>query len=152
MPSHRQIAANRANASKSTGPRSKPGKKRAAANALRHGLARSLFFPPEVDDAIEAAVAQLAPGATDPRVRTYARNVIEAELELERIRSVKRALLEAPQARCSSEPAIENGTLQAVLNALPGLVSLERYFQRSCSRRDRALRDLLAAQTRASLE
>jgi len=38
MPSPAQIAANRANASKSTGPRSSMGKAVAASNALRHGL------------------------------------------------------------------------------------------------------------------
>ena len=42
MGSDRQIAANRQNARRSTGPRTSPGKKRACKNALRHGLAVSL--------------------------------------------------------------------------------------------------------------
>ena len=38
MASERQIAANRRNARKSTGPRSGAGRKRASRNAYRHGL------------------------------------------------------------------------------------------------------------------
>src|SRR6266853_345208 len=38
MASERQIAANRRNARKSTGPRSGAGRKRASHNAYRHGL------------------------------------------------------------------------------------------------------------------
>ena len=41
MASDRQIAANRKNAKKSTGPSSEAGKRRSAKNAFRHGLASS---------------------------------------------------------------------------------------------------------------
>ncbi len=39
MATEKQIAANRRNATNSTGPRSKSGKERSRMNALRHGLA-----------------------------------------------------------------------------------------------------------------
>jgi len=39
MASAKQIAANRRNAARSTGPRTFSGKKRASMNAMRHGLA-----------------------------------------------------------------------------------------------------------------
>jgi hypothetical protein len=39
MTSFKQIAANRCNASKSTGPRTEEGKRRSRRNAVRHGLA-----------------------------------------------------------------------------------------------------------------
>jgi hypothetical protein len=48
MTSERQIAANRRNALKSTGPRTVAGKARAARNALKHGLAGETdILPPE---------------------------------------------------------------------------------------------------------
>ena len=48
MSTDRQIEANRSNARKSTGPRSAPGKKRAAANAVTHGLlGRQIVLPGE---------------------------------------------------------------------------------------------------------
>ncbi len=42
MTSRRQIEANRRNAKKSTGPKSRAGKRRASKNALRHGLHRKI--------------------------------------------------------------------------------------------------------------
>ncbi len=48
MATQKQIAANRRNAAKSTGPRSAAGKARSSKNALRHGLtAQSLVVPGE---------------------------------------------------------------------------------------------------------
>jgi hypothetical protein len=40
MASERQIAANRRNARRSSGPRSSAGKRRSSGDALRHGLSR----------------------------------------------------------------------------------------------------------------
>ena len=42
MASERQIAANRRNARRSTGPRSRSGKKRTSQNAFRHGLTKPI--------------------------------------------------------------------------------------------------------------
>jgi hypothetical protein len=42
MASRRQIEANRRNARKSTGPKSRAGKRRACQNAIRHGLHRAM--------------------------------------------------------------------------------------------------------------
>ena len=55
MASKRQIAANRRNARKSTGPKSAAGKAASSANALRHGLAaaRAVVLPDEDADAYE---------------------------------------------------------------------------------------------------
>ena len=48
MASERQLAANRANAKKSTGPRTSAGKQRTAQNAIRHGLlAQAVVLPGE---------------------------------------------------------------------------------------------------------
>jgi hypothetical protein len=49
MPSDKQLAANRANAQKSTGPKSTAGKQRSSLNALRHGLTGQVVVMPEED-------------------------------------------------------------------------------------------------------
>jgi hypothetical protein len=56
MASERQIAANRRNAKKSTGPISSSGKSRSRQNALRHGLATSA----DRDPLLSADVNQMA--------------------------------------------------------------------------------------------
>ena len=55
MATKRQIAANRRNARRSTGPKSAAGKAASSANALRHGLAaaRAVVLPDEDADAYE---------------------------------------------------------------------------------------------------
>lgn len=55
MTSERKIAANRANAQRSTGPRSTAGKLKSAQNALRHGLAART-----IDPTLNQAAAELA--------------------------------------------------------------------------------------------
>jgi len=65
MASERQLAANRANARKSSGPRSASGKTRASRNALKHGLntpMSGVAFAREV----EALARQIADHAKDP--------------------------------------------------------------------------------------
>ena len=60
MASEAQIAANRANAQRSTGPRTAEGKARAAQNGLKHGLcARATLLPEEDPAEFEALVADL---------------------------------------------------------------------------------------------
>ncbi len=53
MPSDRQIAANRNNAKKSTGPRSEAGREASRRNARRHGLAIAIRPDPAFHDDIE---------------------------------------------------------------------------------------------------
>ena len=61
MTSFRQIAANRRNASKSTGPTTEEGKQRSRCNALRHGLTAETVIGTleDADDytAFEGAIA-----------------------------------------------------------------------------------------------
>ncbi len=55
MSSKRQIAANRRNALRSTGPRTRSGKATVAANAMKHGLtARSILLPNESVEEFES--------------------------------------------------------------------------------------------------
>ena len=60
MASNRQVAANRRNAAKSTGPRTKRGKEVVIKNAMRHGLtAQHLLVPGESEDEFEALIQRL---------------------------------------------------------------------------------------------
>jgi hypothetical protein len=60
MASDRQIAANRRNAAKSTGPKRKSGKAVVSRNAVRHGLtAQQALVPGENEDEFEALVQKL---------------------------------------------------------------------------------------------
>ena len=64
MAGERQIAANRRNAHKSTGPRSVEGKKRASRNAYRHGLAAGVGHSGKFTAEIDALASEIAAAAT----------------------------------------------------------------------------------------
>jgi hypothetical protein len=103
MASERQIAANRRNAQKSTGPRSVAGKKRASRNAYRHGFAAGRLKESRGETlAIEAlayAIAAAATGsvgaAADPEILAHARVAARAEQTLTKIRARKAAIVRA---------------------------------------------------------
>jgi hypothetical protein len=88
MASARQIAANRKNARKSTGPRTRAGKQRACRNAYRHGLSIQTDDG-ESCDAVESLVQRMALGSTDQDLLHWAAVAARAHLELARIRHVK---------------------------------------------------------------
>src|SRR4051812_23119509 len=82
MVSARQLAANRANALKSTGPRTTAGKARAAANALASGLYAKLAVLPGLGETPDDLVAfqqgaAKALGARGPVERALAHRVAE---------------------------------------------------------------------------
>ncbi|MGY3408436.1 hypothetical protein ACVWZV_004549 [Bradyrhizobium sp. GM5.1] len=97
MASERQIAANRSNAGKSTGPRSCAGKKRARQNAYRHGLTLSIPVAAFTKQ-LEQRAREIADGREDEIILEYARAVAHAELDLARVRQVKVALIERVSA------------------------------------------------------
>jgi hypothetical protein len=88
-----QIAANRRNALKSTGPKTGSGKKRSSKNAYRHGLSL-----PMSDFASEAQIKdlsrQFAGDTSDAKILALAERAADAHLDLERIRKAKNAMLE----------------------------------------------------------
>jgi hypothetical protein len=101
MATEKQIAANRANAARSTGPRSTGGKKRVSRNAVTHGL--TIKYPSaEFTRQLDKRARQIASdGDFDLEL---ARTVAEAELELARVSRVKVGLIERVSAMGGFEP------------------------------------------------
>jgi hypothetical protein len=161
MSSERKLTANRINAKRSTGPRSAEGKSRASRNALRHGLATIALRNPAALPQIERmAKAICGEGATRLRYE-QALNIAENEyiilmVRAARVADVKRRMWpatkeelhlghETAQIQSEEQPApAMNDELAAFLQALPDLVKYDRYERRALSRRQRAIRTLVA--------
>lgn len=126
MASNRQIEANRTNAKRSTGPKTRRGKAKSSRNALRHGLARS-------GNRDEADVARLAgvisSGLEHPGAAPMIVDLARCKVELLRVRAVRQdilaALLQGPVAVCAKR-----------------VQGLERYERAALVRQKRALRSL----------
>lgn len=104
MASERQIAANRRNARKSTGPRSGAGKTRAGRNAYRHGLTLSVTSTAGYAKQLETLVRKIAGDTKDAVKLERARTLAQAEFELARVRRAKVALIERASAFGEVEP------------------------------------------------
>ena len=133
MPSDRQIAANRKNAKKSTGPRSDAGRAASRSNALRHGLAIPIGTDPAFHDDIEKLAKALS---LSQKVDECAREAARAELDLLRIRKIRGWVFETLYFVADSATS---GKLAEVNDKL---AKLERYERRAFSRRKRALREM----------
>src|SRR6266446_6901821 len=107
--SQKQRAANRANAAKSTGPRTAEGKARSAQNARSHGFAASTFAVVRLEDLNE--VARL----TDDLTAVYQPVNSQELFAIERIALAQQALLRAARLEsglftaCLSEALDPNG-------------------------------------------
>ena len=89
--SERQLTANRSNAQKSTGPWSASGRRRSSQNAHRHGLTKRLtgqLFERQIELLARRIVGD------DTEHLPLARVVAEADLELMRIRQLKKTMIE----------------------------------------------------------
>jgi hypothetical protein len=137
LPSDRQIAANRNNAKKSTGPRSEAGRQASRRNARRHGLAISIGTDPAFHDDIEKLAKALSLSRGTQSVDERAREAAGAELDLLRIRKIRAWLFET--LHFATNGAATPGSL-AELN--DKLAKLERYERRAFSRRKRLLREM----------
>jgi hypothetical protein len=90
----RRMAANRANAQCSTGPRTSEGKARARLNALKHGLATlASSIPAFSPDIAQLARRMVGEHETDPILREAAIRVAEASLDVLRARAARTELM-----------------------------------------------------------
>lgn len=92
MATEKQIAANRANAKRSTGPKTPSGKRRSSGNALKHGL--SVPLPDDLTTmaataAMVCAVHRNTENASEEAAIAFARS----QTQLQRIRAFRRKLL-----------------------------------------------------------
>ncbi len=116
-----RVRANRANAKRSTGPKSKAGKTRAAQNSYKHGLSIPARLLPECSPAVENYLGQLmAEGASD-HIREAAIAYAEAQVDVDRVRQARLALYDDEQAR-----TIKTGTSQRLKDANRLLDLIER--------------------------
>ena len=99
-----QPAANRLNAERSTGPKTRAGKARVAQNARRHGLALSVMMDPVHCAAVETLAHEIAGADSRPDILHLARRVAEAQIDLSRIRQARYGHLEHAVAEPTAMP------------------------------------------------
>jgi hypothetical protein len=116
MPSEKQIAANRRNATKSTGPRSSAGKKRASRNAYRHGLSLPITASATLGQELENLAREIAAESDGAVTLERARTVVEPELDRARMRRLKITLIEQTLALggVGAVPATSNSDPQVI--------------------------------------
>ena len=127
MASEKQIAANRANAQKSMGPKTTAGKLKSSQNAYQHGLSSPLRLDSVRSAKADAIVRALS--GQDPNDEKL-RSAVEfaaAQLELQRVRATRDDLMSKINI---NDPDIHE---------LQCLVALDRYERYAHTRRRRAL-------------
>src|ERR1700722_20127412 len=126
MASEKQIAANRANAMRSTGPKTVAGRLKSSRNAFRHGLSGPARSDPmtlaKVDDIAHVLAGEQA---TEDQLTSVA-DFTRAQLELLRIRSTRTEL--------TAKIDLNDNNLQE----LRRLVALDRYERYALTKRRRA--------------
>jgi hypothetical protein len=93
MATERQIAANRANSLRSTGPKTLAGRSKSGRNAYRHGLSLNLASDPSIDKVKAIAHVFVGEGAEEGTLETV-EAFVQAQLLLLRIRAERKNLAE----------------------------------------------------------
>jgi hypothetical protein len=93
LTSDHQWRTNQANAKASTGPKTKAGKARSARNALRHGLSIPVCKEPSLSVQAEEIALKLAGPDPDETLLDRARAIGEAQVDLNRVRARRNALV-----------------------------------------------------------
>jgi hypothetical protein len=121
MPSERQIAANRANAKRSTGPKTIAGKLRSSRNAIKHGLSSSAFVPADVIDMGSKSVIEKSP------TNSLDQELVRAQQMASRVRLVRSELIAAVLQTQSPKLVAQ-------------LIKLDRYERIALKMRKKAMR------------
>jgi hypothetical protein len=130
MATEKQIAANRANAKRSTGPRTPAGKATSSRNAYRHGLSGPLRPDPLTSAKMDAiAVAVAGEEASEARLISAA-DFTRAQFELLQIRARRTEMMEKIQPDDVGQQQLRR------------IAALDRYERYCFSKRRRAARKL----------
>jgi hypothetical protein len=140
MSSERKSRANRANARKSTGPKTPRGKARAAANARRLGLSVPVLADPVLSDRVAAFTCEIAGETSNDNIRELARRIAEAQIALQRVRQARHQFLAARlnasgRARSSPTSLDLNHLATILVQDITEIRAMERYERRALSRR-----------------
>jgi hypothetical protein len=126
MATAKQIAANRANAKRSTGPKTAAGKLKSSRNAFRHGLSGPLPLDLARWSEIDAIAQALTPQGAEQGQWSGAIEFAKAQVELRRIDAIRQ------------EMWLGIDIAQLHTAQLQQLVSLDRYERYARTRRRRA--------------
>src|SRR5215470_3547532 len=109
MASDKQIAANRRNAMRSTGPRTRSGKARSRANSLRHGLLSKVLVDPALVAETDQLAGRIAQEHGKPHDCFEARTIAEAELIILNARAARVRLLDDTSSKVAPNPTANDG-------------------------------------------
>lgn len=128
MASERQVAANRTNAKRSTGPQTEEGKRRSSRNALSHGLARPAGRPDaEIHDLAVSIAGVLGRQDAIYDARDGALALARAKLRLAEVGRIRSAML--------------TSLLEALFDPnIRAICSLDRYERAAFTKYRRAIR------------
>jgi hypothetical protein len=121
----RVLAANRANAARSTGPRTRAGKAAVARNALRHGLNVPVLADPALAAEVVALARRIAGEGAGAARHDAAVRIAEAQVDVLRMRRVRTQIMTGGFTE-------DDITLR--------LMRLDRYERRALSRRKAAIK------------
>ena len=167
MTSERKLAANRNNAKRSTGPRTARGKLQVRTNATQHGLAANALQDPTLMLQVERLVKAVCGEGKSELQLEQARDIAESQVLLTRARAARFATMQslASIMRARNEGIIHSGEMKPKLDldpadpngetvaatqfetfrrALTEMTRYDRYERRASSRRQRAIRTLVA--------
>jgi hypothetical protein len=130
MATDRQIAANRVNAQRSTGPKSAAGRARSSRNALKHGLSLSIDMDSFASAQRDALIAALSGKDPDGMPSLAAAELAQAQLELLRFRKTRDELLAVLNLESGDKSALKH------------LLALDRYDRVASTKKKRAARNL----------